>query len=129
MTQKNINTMDVIVDFMTNGAKLSEALKHVYSKRNVAVPFNDEMLDVDIKSLKMTARTTNALLRARLKTIKDVVEYCQCDKITNISNLGNNSGKEVFERILDYCWDHMSKNEKTKFLIDTVERNAEFVCI
>ena len=129
MTQNNIDTMNIIVDLMKHGTSISTALKRVYSKRNFAIPYNDEMLNVDVRKIGMTARTTNALMREHLYTINDIVKYCQDDKITTIKNLGRSSGVEIFEKILDYCWGHMNNDERTNFLIDTVERNETFIRI
>lgn len=127
MTQRNIDVMDIIVSKMVEGDKLSKALKRVYSKRNVVIPYNEESFRVSLMELGASARATNALLRARLRTIGDVVEFCKDRKITEIINLGRNSGIEVFESILDYCWEHMSQEKRVLFLIDTVERNSEHI--
>lgn len=124
MTQRNIEIMDIIVNKMAEGETLSKALKMVYSKRNVYIPYNEGDLDVSLMDLGMTSRATNPLLRAKLRTMSDVVEFCKENKITDIVNLGRISGIEVFETILDYCWDNMSENEKVSFLIDIVERNS-----
>lgn len=125
MTQKNIDTMDIIVNKLADGEKFSKALKTVYTKRNVVIPYHKEMGNVKITSLSMSNRTTNAVMRGKLKTIGEVVDYCNQQKITSVSNLGKTAGVELFESILDYCWEHMDKNEKAQFLIDTVERNSE----
>lgn len=127
MTQRNINTMDTIVDMLTEGKKLSEALKLVYTKRNVAIPYTEEMLDVRVTDLKMSMRTTNALMRAHLKTIKDVVKFCKTEKITSLKTFGVSCGIELFETILDRCWSKMDNERRTDFLIDTVERNARYL--
>ena len=125
MTQKNIDVMDIIVSKMVEGDKLSKALKKVYDLRNVCIPYSDEDLKTSIVALKMSNRSTNALIRAKLKTIGEVVEYCENHKITEITNLGVGSGVEIFETILDYCWNRMTQKEKVAFLIDTVERNSD----
>ena len=127
MTQRNIDVMDIIVSKMVEGATLSKALKLVYNKRNVVIPYNEEIYGVAITALPLTKRTMNTLLRGRLKTLGDVIEFCKRQKITDVSNLGVNSGVELFETILDYCWDHMSQKERVSFLIDTVERNSEYI--
>lgn len=124
MTQRNIDVMDIIVSKMAEGDKLSKALQRVYHKRKVVIPYNEESFNVSLMELGASSRATNALLRARLRTVGDVVEYCKTNKITEIVNLGRNSGIEIFEAILDYCWDHMSQKERVSFLIDTVERNS-----
>lgn len=124
MTQRNIDIMDAIVDKMIEGETLSQALKSVYRKRQVLIPYNEEIFGVSLMDLKMSCRTTNALLRTGLRTLGDVVNYCKTHKIIDISNLGKSSGIEVFETILDYCWAHMTIKERTTFLMDTVERNT-----
>lgn len=129
MTQRNIYAMDIIVTKLAEGKKISKALKEVYSKRNVCIPYNKDEMNVEVTSLKMNARATNPLLRTRLKTIGDVVNFCYDNKITDITNFGKASGIELFETILDYFWDRMTEKEKTAFLIDTVERNSENICI
>lgn len=127
MTQRNIDVMDIIVSKMAEGAKLSKALKLVYEKRNVRLPYSEADLNVSIINLGMSSRTTNALMRARLATIKDVIDFCEGNQIIEVKNFGKISGIELFETILDYCWENMTNNERTNFLIDTVERNSEYI--
>lgn len=123
MTQTNNNAMNLIVNELTSGKKISEALKAVYTKRSIRLPYNERMLSVDITELNMSMRTTNALRRAGMKTLLDAIKYCQKEKITSIKTLGAHSGIEVFETILDYMWDRMSSDEKAAFLINVVESN------
>lgn len=124
MTNTNIEIMDRIVDSLVAGKKLSEALSEVYSKRNVAIPFTGEMFDVSILDLHMTARTSNALMRAKLHTLNDVVVYNQVKNIMRVRNFARSGCVELMETILDYCWDKMNNDEKVEFLIDVVERNS-----
>ena len=132
MTQRNIDTMDIIVTKMAEGKKISEALSEVYTKRKVSINYHDEWLNCEIKSLNMSMRTTSALLRNRINTINDVVNYTndvvnetKKRSITNLQTFGRVSAIELFESILDYCWKQMSRDEKTAFIIDTVERNSD----
>lgn len=127
MTQRNVEIMDMIVSKMAEGDTLSQALKRVYSKRNVAIPYNEEIYNVAVANLSMSNRATNSLIRGRLKTVGEVIEFCKTQKITEVTNLGRNSGIEIFETILDYCWDRLSQKERVSFLIDTVERNSEYI--
>ena len=127
MTQKNIDIMDIIVSKMVEGDKLSRALSRVYTTRNVAIPYGAADLDVSVLDVGLSSRATRILIRTKLMTLKDVVEFCQTQKLTNIVNMGNNTAIEVFEAILDYCWEHMTQDERVSFLIDTVERNSEHI--
>ena len=97
---------------MANGKTLSKALKDVYTKRNVCIPYEEEWLDCKLTALNMTSRTTNALLRNKFTTVRDVVEFITRDvdeftatnKIADLRTFGRLSGIELFEAILDYCW-------------------------
>jgi DNA-directed RNA polymerase alpha subunit len=123
MTQRNIEIMDTIVHELAN-KPLSQALKTVYVKRTVMIPFKENKLDVPIEKLNLQTRTINALKRTHLSTIADVVNYGATNGFRRIRNVGKNSIIELFESTLDWCWDHMDIEQKTQFLIDTVERNA-----
>ena len=127
MTQRNIDVMDIIVSKMAEGVKLSKALEYVYSKRNVHIPYKEDYFDVLIVDLGLSRRSSNALMRAKMRRLGDVVKFCNVKKITDITNLGVASGIEIFETILDYCWNKMSQKEKVSFLIDTVERNSDHI--
>ena len=125
MTQKNIDIMDIIVDRIAEGKKLSEALKYVYVKRSVQIPKFERILDKDVRELKMSKRTTHALMHAKLDTMSKVADFCNAQKITDAKGVGPSMGTELFETILDWCWDNMTMDEKKLFLIDTVERNSD----
>lgn len=127
MTQKNINTMDTIVSLMVEGKTLSKALKLVYEKRNVSIPYCEDILDVTIKDLKMSMRTTRGLVRGGINTIKDLIDTYddKYDKIMKLEGFGKSSAIETLEAVLDYCWKHLSEEDRVKFLIDAVERNSD----
>ena len=127
MTQRNVDVMDIIVSKMVEGATLSKALKLVYNKRNVAIPYSTVHSDISVMNIGLSSRAVRALVRTKLMTLGDVVEYCKVQKITEIANMGRNTGIEVFEAILDYYWDHMSHKERVSFMIDTVERNSKHI--
>ena len=127
MTQKNIDVMDIIVGKMADGAKLSKALEHVYTKRSVMIPYNDKQFDVPITNIGLSQTAVRRLIRTKLMTLGDLVEFCNANKITDIVNMGKGTGIEVFETVLDYCWSKMTAKEKELFLIDTVERNSEHI--
>ena len=125
MTQKNIDTMAIIVDELANGKKLADALKCVYTKRTVILPYDEDVLSIEVTKLDMPVKITNTLMRAKLKTLMDVVNYCENQKIRTVKGLGEISAIELFETIANYVWDHMSSNERTEYLISIVENNEE----
>ena len=113
----------LIASKMIEGKKLSKALALIYNKRELVIPNDTSILNVKIMDLKMTNRTTNALMRAKLTTIGEVAEYCEKQKLTDIKLFGTASAIEMLETILDYCWSKMSNSEKAEFLLDIAERN------
>lgn len=123
MTQKNIEIMDRIVREMAAGRTFSEALKDVYVKRNVTIPYHEEDLNVSVDKLGMSKRTTYALMRGRMLTLAEVVNYCEKQKITTVRLLGVGAGIEIFETILNYLWSKMDNQRRTEFLIETIIRN------
>lgn len=127
MTQRNIDVMDIIVSNMKEGVTLSKAMKLVYTKRNVAIPFHAEIFDSSLDVLALSNRSENALMRAKARTIRDVLDMYVEDKFNKVRNFGRGSQTELFEAILDYCWSNMDNDERTSFLIDTVERNQRYI--
>lgn len=125
MTQKNIDIMNIIVSKLAEGKELSAAMKEVYTKRSVSIPYRKEWLACDIPELKMSLRTTGALMRHKIRTIGDVVNYTEKKRITSLPSLGMTCGVELFESILNYCWSQMTKEEQIAFLIKTVEKNSD----
>lgn len=120
-----IETANLIASKMIEGKKLSKALALVYDKRELVVPCNTDILNISVMDLRMSNRTTAALMRAKLTTIGEVVTYCEKKKLTDVRLLGTGSAVEVLETILDCCWSRLSKSEKAEFLLDIAERNEE----
>lgn len=118
-----IETAHLIASKMIEGKKLSKAMAVVYSKRELAIPCKTEIFETRIMDLKMSSRTTNALMRAKLFTIGDVVDHCERQKLIEVKLLGKTSAIETLETILDYCWDQMSQSEQADFLLDIAQRN------
>jgi DNA-directed RNA polymerase alpha subunit len=125
MKQEHIETMNTIVDLVAGGKKISQALGDVYEKRCVVLPFMEDIMDDPIENLRMTGRTYNALMRAKMRNIGDVVRFSDGGDFSRIRNFGRLSGIELFESILNYCWARMDVDQQTNFLIDAVVRNEE----
>ena len=85
------------------------------------------MFDVGIDVLGLSNRTSNALMRASLFTVKEVINFILEEGIRKVRNLGVSSGVELFEAILDYSWANMTKKDRVSFLIDAVERNQNYI--
>lgn len=127
MKQRNVEVMYTIVDALEKGKKISEALSEVYTKRNVAIVYDDEMLDVSIVKLGLSNRGLNALARKNLRTVGNIVDYVKTEQLSTIPGFGVASGIELLESILNMAWNRMDANQKTVFLIDVVERNEDYI--
>lgn len=127
MTQRNIDIMNKVVDLLTEGKTISEALSEVYTRRKVQIPYTEEQTNVSICALKFSNRVQHALTDLELFTINDVVEYANKHGVKSIKNMGAKSCVEVLEKILNYLWVHMTHEERVEFLIDTVENNSDYV--
>ena len=123
MTQKNIEIMDRIVDEMVAGKNFSRALKTVYKKRKISIPFSEQTFDNKVEVLGLSKRSYNVLMRSKLYTINDVIRYRSTNSFMDLRFCGVNSAIEIIESIVDYAWQHLTKEEKVQFLIETVEAN------
>lgn len=124
MTQKNIDVMDIIVSKLKTGTNFSKALELVYDKRTVCIPYDESMFEIKVEAIKKSAGLTNLLLRNKIKTLNEAIDFCTEYGVLQLKGCGKKYGTELFENILDYRWDHMTEKERVEFLIDTVERNS-----
>lgn len=124
MTQLNINVMDMIVDNLAAGMTISKALEAVYTKRKVAIPYDDKFANVSIDDLDMTKPVRNVLKRTHIYTVGDIVKFGEANDVKSIRNMGYIKCIEMMESLLNYAWDHMSIEKRDQFLIDTVTKNS-----
>ena len=118
------NTIDIILNELACGSTISEALTNVYSKRHVVLPYNSKWFNTDVRKLDMNSRIINALMRAHLRTINDIIKFVENgNRITDIRAMGTESCGKLMEIILDHAWERMDVNERAEFLLDVVERN------
>jgi hypothetical protein len=115
--------MDMIVSLLAQHKKISKTLRYVYTKRHLIISHNEQWYQVHVTDMGLTKRATNALMRAHLTTLQDVVNHCEHSSIKEIKAFGVAAGVELLETILDICWDNMTEQQRVDFLIDTVERN------
>lgn len=127
MTTRNIEIMDKIVDMVAAGDKISKALEKVYTKRNVIFFCDKKYLSNSIDNLNLSSKAYNSLMRGGLRTINDVIEHAIKKTLDTTRGFGKQSCVETFEAVLDYCWDHMSNEDRVKFLIDAVQRNEQWI--
>lgn len=127
MTTTNVNAMSTIINELNSGKTISDALKVVYTKRNVCVPYVDDVFDIDVRDLGMSGRVTNVLLRNHITTINEAIQANEKTPLKEMRGIAAGLCTEFFETILNYSFDCMSSDAKALFLIDVVERNRIYL--
>lgn len=127
MTTTNVNAMRTIIHELEAGKTISDALKVVYTKRNVCVPYVDDVFDIDVRDLGMSGRVTGVLLRNHITTINEAIQANEKTPLKDMRGIATGLCTEFFETILNYSFDCMSSDAKALFLIDVVERNRIYL--
>ena len=121
------NSLNTMCNLITNGTPISKAMKQVYKTRKVTIPFNDGDFDIPVTSLKLSNRSTNALMRGGLKTLQETIDCLYKNTWSSIKGFGKESALEVFEKILDVAWDQMDLDKRTELLIQIDARNEAII--
>lgn len=111
-----MNNAEKIKDLLKNGTKISQALKEVCSSQKIYIPFNDGDFNILLEELGLSVRSYNALKRAKLNTLNDVIQNFDKSGWNSIKNLGKVSATEIFEKIIDVAWNSMDDAQKEEFL-------------
>ena len=69
-------------------------------------------------------RSYNALRRANVSTLGDLIEIINEGRLKNIRNLGTKSYNEIKTRLLVYGFEQLSEKEKAAFFNYLVENNT-----
>lgn len=86
-----------------------------------------EIVDKDSQSTKPTNNTGsyNALRRAGILTIGDLINRLNAGDVKNIRNLGLKSFSEIQTKILDFGFERLNEKEKHEFFWYLLENNAK----
>ena len=91
----------------------------------VSIGYTSKACTTAIDELSFSVRSQNALKRASLFTIGDVIYALQNGEIEKIRNLGSKSVCEIKSRVLLFGFDNLSEFEKSKFFSSLIELNPE----
>ena len=91
---------------------------------NVSLWFSVTACDAGIEQLELSVRSYNALRRAGIETVSQLVVGLNEGRIKSVRNLGAKSFREIQTRILVYGFEQMTEKEKRHFILDLVEKNA-----
>ena len=91
---------------------------------NVSLWFSVTACDAGIDQLELSVRSYNALRRAGIETVSQLVVGFNEGRIKSVRNLGAKSFREIQTRILVYGFELLTEKEKRHFILDLVEKNA-----
>ena len=104
---------------------LVPTLDEVFGKNiRVRVPFYHNGCTTDIDELDFSVRSSNAMKRAGLMTVGQVIDALLDGRMKNVRNLGRKSYVEIQTKILQFGYDNLPENEKKRFFVELVEDNC-----
>ena len=117
-----------VVKTLINAQKefgLVETLHKVYGRDiKVNIGFSKSACDASIEELILSVRSYNALRRANVSTLGDLIEKLNEGGLKSIRNLGVKSYREIQTKMLVYGFEHLNENEKHAFFNYVVENNT-----
>ena len=100
-------------------------LSEVFGKNiKISVPFSQRACETSIDELDFSVRASNAMKRAGIFTIGEVIDLIASEDLTRIRNLGKKTVNEIKTRILLFGYDKLTENEKKRFFYEVTARNC-----
>ena len=104
---------------------LVETLHKVFGKNiKVSVGFSKSACDASIEELVLSVRSYNALRRANVTTLGDLIERLNEGDLKSIRNLGAKSFSEIQTKMLVYGFERLNEKERYAFFTHLVENNT-----
>lgn len=101
-------------------------LSEVFGRNiKISVPFSQRACETSIDELDFSVRASNAMKRAGIFTIGEVIDLIASEDLTRIRNLGKKTVNEIKTRILLFGYDKLTENEKKRFFYEVVARNCK----
>ena len=91
---------------------------------NVEIGFTASACEMAIDEINFSVRSMNALRRAGIFTIGDLIKALSGDELIKVRNLGKKSLNEIKTKILAYGFDRLSSYDKHIFFEDLASRNS-----
>ena len=121
-----MNKAEIVNTLMESEKKygLIDTLHRVFGKNiRVNVGFSNGSCDCSIEELALSVRSYNALRRANITTLGDLIKRLNEGGLKNIRNLGVKSFSEIQTKILMFGFERLSEKEKSEFFYYLVENN------
>lgn len=104
---------------------LAETLHRVFGKNiSVNIGFSKSACSANIDELALSVRSYNALRRANVSTLGDLIEKLNEGNLKSIRNLGTKSFSEIQTKMLVFGFDQLSEKEKIEFFLHLAENNT-----
>lgn len=105
---------------------LPAALQRYYGGNvRLTLPFSKRTCAASIDELTLSVRSQNALKRAGLFTVGDVVQALEADELGKIRNLGRKSIAEIKTRVAAFGFEVLSGDGKRTFFRSLMAENPE----
>lgn len=91
----------------------------------VSIGYTNSACNTGIDELCFSVRSQNALKRASIFTVGEVINALNQEQIEKIRNLGRKSISEIKTRILQFGFDQLSAGEKVQFFSILIDLNPE----
>ena len=121
-----MNKAEVVKTLMDSEKQcgLVDTLHRIFGKNiKVNVGFSKSACDASIEELVLSVRSYNALRRANVTTLGDLIERLNEGGLKSIRNLGVKSYSEIQTKMLVYGYERLSEREKSEFFYNVVENN------
>ena len=104
---------------------LVETLHRVFGKNiKINIGFSTRACNTSIEDLVLSVRSYNALRRANITTLGDLIERLNEGGLKTVRNLGAKSFSEIQTKFMVYGFEQLSENEKAAFFDYLVENNT-----
>ena len=90
----------------------------------INIGFSNNACNASIDDLVLSVRSYNALRRANITTIGDLIERLNEGGLKTVRNLGVKSFSEIQTKIMVYGFEQLSEKEKAAFFDYLVEHNT-----
>lgn len=108
----------------TNECGLIQAIHELIGNTvNVEIGFAASACAMTIDEINFSVRSMNALRRAGIFTIGDLIIALSRDELIKVRNLGKKSLNEIKTKMLAYGFDRLSPYDKQIFFEDLASRN------
>lgn len=104
---------------------LVDTLHRVFGKNiKINIGFSTRACNTSIEDLVLSVRSYNALRRANITTLGDLIERLNEGGLKSIRNLGAKSFSEIQTKMLVFGFERLSEKEKIAFFHFLVENNT-----